>query len=108
MMKFRHGESNVAEPDEPERRRPATRAFVALCEGGIIVVGISEDPIHLYDLAMLLVSPGSTNRPACYDAVNLSGGGSAALVVRRHGEETPLVWGNVSVRQASLVTFSRR
>jgi len=94
-------------PEEPRLRPPAKRAFVGFCEQDIIV-GVSLDPIHLHDLAAFLASPKTDGGLGCQDAVNLAGGGSEALVVRTQKDGAPLMWGNVRMRQASLLTFTRR
>ncbi len=82
---------------EPRTRDPYRRAFVAICSRGTLF-GVTLDPVHLFPLAELLRSSDF----ACDDAVNLSGGGSEALVVRDL-DGLIRAWGNASSRQGSLL-----
>ncbi len=92
-------------PKEPERRPPFTRAFFALCEQGVWLAGVTLDPVHLLHLATFLASPEANGGYACLQAANLSGGGAEALVVRARKTRDPYLYGNVNLRQASLVAF---
>lgn len=101
----RNGEVQI-DTQEPRLKRPATRSWLALCNGGIVLAGVSTSPIHLFDLAMFIQSPEDNGGFACPNAVNLAGGGSESLVLAdlKGGRTT---FGNASSRQASLLVFER-
>lgn len=90
---------------EPETRPPVTRAFFALCEQGVWLAGVTLDGVHLFHLANFLATPKANGGYACRQAVNLSGGGAEALVVRAREGGEPFLWGNANFRQASLIVF---
>ena len=87
---------------ETKGARSATRSFVCEMKNGELVLGITEDPVFLYDLARYLAS----SEVSCLNATNLAGGGSEALVFKN--KEGRQMYGNARLRQASLIAFSTR
>jgi len=61
------------------------RAFVALLPNGDAILGVTGE-IGLLDLQTFLVTPPDQGGLGCTDAINLSGAGSAGLLVRASGK----------------------
>lgn len=82
----------------------ATRAFIGITYDNKILVGITTDRIDLNDIATFLANPpGKYAHMKCNTAVNLSGGGAEALIVKA-GAKT-FYYGNVELKGASQLTF---
>ena len=97
---------NVVEPTEPTRRPAATRSFLGLRSDGTVLVGITTEGVHLYDLADLLMRRVEDGGLGCEIAVNLAGGGSEGLATGPMGRAED--YGNERARQAAVLAFTNK
>ncbi len=92
-------------PQEPQKRNPYTRGFVGIRKDGKVVLGLTENRVHLYHLARHLNKSVAEKGVGCVEAVNLSGGGAEAIAVR--SGNNLLLFGNSTLRQASMIAFEK-
>lgn len=83
------------------------RAFIGTNVSGKIVAAVTEGPISLTELSQVLSSASTPSDLRCVTALNLSGGGSEALVVRGDNG-TYHNYGSTSDHQSALIGFFRK
>ena len=80
------------------------RAFVTTCEDRWLV-GVAQEPMHLYDVGSLLVEMFEEAGLACDEVVNLSGDREALLALRSDHGKSIAYFGNPRLPKASVVAF---
>lgn len=96
-------------PDEVQT--PAYRRSVLCIAGPRAHVVLSEDLVHLYDLARWLIRPAAAGGLGCMDVINLSGDSSAGAALVEGGKSTRrgVTWlGGGTFPQASLLVVLPR
>ncbi len=91
-----------------ERELPAyIRAFVATCEDRWLA-GVTQLPMHLYDLGERLLNYLEVRKLRCDEVANLSGDREALLAIRSDDDGSIAYFGNPSLPRASIVAFKAR
>ena len=83
---------------------PYLRAFVATCEDRWLA-GVSQSPMHLYDLGERLLAHFDAEGLVCDEVVNLSGDREALLAIRSEDGASIAYFGNPTLPKASVVAF---
>ncbi|MCZ6888897.1 MAG: hypothetical protein O7H39_10420 [Gammaproteobacteria bacterium] len=101
-------ENGVLDISERELGLPAYfRAFIATCEGRTLV-GISLEPMHLYDVGRDFLAFARAAHLRCGEVVNLSGDREAVLTAQNPDAATFVHFGYPDLARASLIGFRRR
>ena len=88
-----------------ERNLPQyVRAFVATCADRW-VVGVTQVPVHLYNLGNNLIEHFNARALSCDEVVNLSGDREALLVAASRDRASIAYFGNPTLPKASLIGF---
>ena len=88
-----------------ERNLPRyVRAFVATCADRWLI-GVTQQPVHLYDLGGGLIDHFASEAIECDEVVNLSGDREALLVAASADRGSIAYFGNPTLPKASLIAF---
>lgn len=88
-----------------ERNLPRyVRAFVATCADRWLI-GVTQQPVHLYDLGGGLIDHFASEAIDCDEVVNLSGDREALLLATSADRGSIAYFGNPTLPKASLIAF---